>query len=375
MDYTHADLAPNVGAVRGWDFVGGDNAPLEEDPPGSRGDDADGHGTHVAGTIGAQGDNRVGVTGVSWDVSLMALRAADVDGQLTDDRIVAAFAYARANGARVVNGSFGGPGFSRAVLDAVNAAPNVLFIFASGNGGPDGIGDDNDVTPDYPCAYAAQNIICVAATGFADGLADFSNYGVTTVDLAAPGVGIASTLPNNGYGSGDGTSMATPHVSGVAALVFAAYPALSVGEVREAILAGVDKLPSLTRAVATGGRLNAARAVAFAAPQQVMPPPPPPPPPLLPPPPPPPVDRVAPQTTITRAPARRTTSRIARFRFVSSEAGSRFQCKLDRGLWRACRSPKAYRYLRRGWHTVRIRARDAAGNVDRTPAVRTWRIV
>ena len=380
MDYTHPDLAPNVGAVRGWDFVANDNAPLEE--PGRNGDDAYGHGTHVAGTIGARGNNAIGVTGMSWNVSLMALRAADSRGVLTDDRVVAAFDYARANGARVVNGSFGGPAFSRAILDSITAAPNALFVFAAGNGDGDNddAGDDNDAVPQYPCAYPASNIVCVAATGFTDRLADFSNFGATTVDLAAPGVDIVSTLPNGEYGIGSGTSMATPQVSGIAALVLSDNPSLSTAALRSALLAGVDRNPSLVGSLATDGRTNALRALEAARAMSAPPPPPPPPPPLVTPPAPPPPavaprDTVAPNTRMTRAPARRTTSRTARFRFVSSERGSTFRCKLDRRAWRACSSPKTYRNLRPGWHTVRIRARDAAGNTDATPALRRWRIV
>ena len=403
VDYNHPDLVANawsnpgetpsdgvdndgngrIDDARGWDFVGDDSAPLDEN----------GHGSHAAGTIGARGDNLTGVVGVNWHVSLMSVRAGDADGELTDERIVRAFEYARAEGARVVNGSFGGPQTSPAVLDSINAAPNVLFVFAAGNGGKDRKGDNNDSSPVYPCNFQASNVVCVAATGSLDSLADFSNYGATSVDVAAPGVGIQSTVPGGMYGWGNGTSMAAPHVAGVAALVLAAKPGLSAGGVGEAILTSADRLAALTGKVATGGRLNAAVAVATAqsmtelgSPPPPPPPSPPPPPPApvppppapLPPPPPPPprvIDTRAPNTTITRAPARRTTSRTARFRFVSSEAGSTFRCKLDRRVWRACRSPRTYRYLRRGWHTVRIRARDAAGNVDRTPAVRTWRIV
>jgi thermitase len=390
VDYIHPDLAANIWAnaletangrdddgngyvddVRGWDFVAGDSAPA----------DPNGHGTHVAGTIGAQGNNVTGVVGLNWDVGLMALRAADSSGSLQTDRVVQALDYAGRNGADIVNGSFGAPFPSDAIRDVIARYPNVVYVFAAGNDGT-----DNDAVPTYPCNYPAPNIICVAATTKSDARASFSNFGATTVDLGAPGEEILSTVPSAGYAWGDGTSMATPHVAGAAALALAAKPTLSATAVRDAILASVDPLATLTGSVATGGRLNAARTVSTAiAWQQTTPPPTGPPPAVTPPPPPSatpappatllPADTVAPHTRITRAPARRTTSRTARFRFLSSERGSTFRCKLDRRAWRACRSPKTYRSLRRGWHTVRIRARDAAGNADATPALRRWRIV
>ncbi|HEV3407440.1 MAG TPA: S8 family peptidase [Gaiellaceae bacterium] len=388
VDYTHPDLATNIWAnaletansrdddgngyvddVRGWDFVAGDSVPA----------DPNGHGTHVAGTIGAQGNNGTGVVGLNWDVALMALRAADSSGSLRTDRVVQALDYAGRNGADIVNGSFGAPFPSDAIRDAIARYPNVVYVFAAGNDGT-----DNDAMPTYPCNYPALNIICVAATTKSDARASFSNFGATSVDLGAPGEEILSTIPSAGYAWGDGTSMAAPHVAGAAALALAARPNLSPATVRDVILASVDRLATLRGSVASGGRLNAASAVTTAiAWQQPTPPPPsppqppPPPPPATPAPPPTllPADTVAPNTRITRAPARRTTSRTARFRFVSSERGSAFRCKLDRRAWRACSSPKTYRNLRPGRHTVRIRARDAAGNADATPALRRWRIV
>jgi subtilisin family serine protease len=292
--YTHPDLSQNVWTntsetvngldddgnglvddIRGWDFFDGDNDP----------DDVDEHGTHVAGTIGARGNNSVGVVGVNWQVRLMALRAGDQIG-LPLSAIVDSIDYACSKGARVVNGSFGGPSFSQAMLDAINTCPGTLFVFAAGNGGSDQIGDNNDSFPTYPCNYPSPNIVCVAATTRGDILAGFSNYGATSVDLAAPGVAILSTKPGGSYQFGDGTSMASPHVAGVAALRLALSPAATVGQLKNALLSSVDTKAALSGKVVSGGRLNAFGAMNA---PLVEPPPPPPPPP-----PPAPVDNVPP---------------------------------------------------------------------------------
>ncbi|HET9666289.1 MAG TPA: S8 family serine peptidase, partial [Desertimonas sp.] len=204
--YDHPDLAPNIWTndddtgdnvdddgngqiddTHGWDFFQGDNVPL----------DANHHGTHVAGTIGARGNNSLGVTGVNWQVSIMPLRAGDAGGSLPNSAIISSIYYACQNGARVVNGSFGGSGSSTATLNAINSpeCANTLFVFAAGNGGSDGVGDNNDSFPQYPCNYDTPRIICVAATDQNDFRATFSNIGPNSVDLAAPGVGILSSTP------------------------------------------------------------------------------------------------------------------------------------------------------------------------------------
>ncbi|MBI4171863.1 MAG: S8 family serine peptidase, partial [Actinobacteria bacterium] len=178
-----------------------DGASPDNDPR-----DYEGHGSHVAGTIGAQGDNSTNVAGVNWDVSLINLRVCGEAG-CPLDAIASAMAYAGeivggAPRARVANGSFGGPGFSQLMLDAINGAPETLFVFAAGNSTL-----DNDTDPDafYPCSYSdgttsttstENNILCVAASTQTDGIAEFSNYGATTVDLGAPGVGTLSTVPD-----------------------------------------------------------------------------------------------------------------------------------------------------------------------------------
>jgi thermitase len=401
----HLDLSANV--VPGHDFVQGDSDPR----------DFNGHGTHVAGTIGARGNNGRGGAGVNWQVGLMPVRVLDGNGSGSNANVTAGLAYACTHGASIVNASLGGTSYSAAMRDAIASCPNTLFVFAAGN---EGVSDDQ--TPHYPCNYGASpdnlaNVICVAATDSNDALASFSNYG-QSVDLAAPGLGIQSTWPaydtlaNEGFeslaswaaypaaglafgqstthqsglysaadspagsylpgsetslvrttpmaglagrtgcrlfyslrldtqrndyfqvlGSADGTnfsgstwtgstggafvglstdvsafdgaaafypalrltansdasvgdggyvddlslrclrassedystisgtSMATPHVTGVAALVKAAHPSFTAAKLKASILGGVDSLGSLHGKVATGGRLNACKAL------------------------------------------------------------------------------------------------------------------
>ena len=245
-----------VDDVRGWDWVGADPDP----------NDLNGHGTHVAGIAGARGNNAQGVAGMSWRTRMMALRALGADGSGTVANVVRAYQYAAARGARIVNASLGSPSFSRAERDAIAAAPGVLFVVAAGNGGDDGFGDNNDSIPEYPCAYPLANVVCVASTTRRDQLSAFSNFGVTSVDLAAPGDRILSTWLGGSYLTLSGTSMATPHVAGAAALLLAARPDLSVGQLRAALLDGVDRLGSLSGRVASGGRLDARRSLDLVAP-------------------------------------------------------------------------------------------------------------
>ncbi len=169
----------------GWDFVDNDSAPQDEN----------GHGTHVAGTIGARGNNGIGVAGVNWNVTMIPVRVMGGDGFGTTADITSGMRYAVQRGARIVNLSLGGPGDSQAMADVIASAPNVLFVAAAGNGDPDHLGDNNDVAPQYPCNYPAPNVICVAATDQNDRLTGFSNYGLSSVDLAAPGHNVVSSAP------------------------------------------------------------------------------------------------------------------------------------------------------------------------------------
>jgi subtilisin family serine protease len=255
--YDHPDLAPQV--VPGWDFVSGDGDPLDQH----------GHGTHVAGTIGARGNDLVGITGVNWNVALMPVQVLSPTGNGRNDQISEGLSFAARNGAKIVNASLGGANFSQTMERVIREAPDTLFVVAAGNSGR-----NNDITPTYPCSYELQNLICVAASTTDDGRASFSNYGEKSVDLVAPGVGVVSTTLDQGYLSLSGTSMAAPHVAGVAALIWARAPWASVADVRWALLSSVDRIDALTGATVTGGRLNARRALE-ASPEPPAPPAPP----------------------------------------------------------------------------------------------------
>jgi subtilisin family serine protease len=274
VDYSHQDLAANIWTNPGETGGGKESNGVDDDGNGYVDDwhgwnfglntndpmDAVGHGTHVAGTIGAAGNNGTGVAGVNWNVQIMPLRVADAGGNLSDAAVAAAFAYAGRMGAQVVNASLGGAYTSTAELAAMKGAPNTLFVVSAGNSNL-----NIKSSAISPCTLPAANILCVGATGLTDTRASFSNYAPTQVDIAAPGVNILSTLPGDQFGFYSGTSMASPHVAGVAALVFAAYPSRSVAAVIAAILNGADRKSGLTTSFASGRRLNAAGALAVAA--------------------------------------------------------------------------------------------------------------
>jgi hypothetical protein len=229
---------------RGWDFVEDDNNPFDDN----------GHGTHVSGTIGALGNNGTGVAGVNWNVKIMPLKFLDWFGSGSLADAVSAVLYASSKGAHVTNNSWGGGGFSQALYDAIKQADSAgsLFVAAAGN---DGL--DNDATPHYPSSYDLSNVVAVAASNQSDQRASFSNVGAKSVDLAAPGTKIYSTVPGGGYDWYDGTSMATPHVAGVAALAKSRFPAATGAGLKALLLRSIDPKSAFASNTAAGGRLNA----------------------------------------------------------------------------------------------------------------------
>jgi subtilisin family serine protease len=287
VDYAHPDLAASmwtnpfevpgdgvdndhngfVDDVHGADFVDHDGAPLDEY----------GHGTHVASIIAAQANNGVGGTGVAPNVKIMSLRFLNAQGTGDEADAVAALNYAmdmksRGVNIRLTNNSWGTPGFSQALQDAVQASGNagMLFVAAAGNGGADGVGDDNDKVPFYPASFNFPNVISVAASDDHDLLGALSNFGKTSVDLAAPGMQILGDLPDTSYGYISGTSLATPHVSGAAALAFGVFPNATWQDVRSAIFRSVDPIPSMAGKTVTGGRLNVLGTLRALAPAEVV---------------------------------------------------------------------------------------------------------
>ncbi len=233
---------------RGWDFVNDDNNPMDDH----------GHGTHVAGTIGAASNNGIGITGINWSVGLMPVKFLNAQGSGSEAGAIAAVLYAAQNGADVLNNSWAGGDYSQALADAITVADGhgSLFVAAAGNDG-----SDNDEVPTYPASYDLPNVLSVAATDNSDHVAYFSNVGRRSVDLGAPGVNIYSTWPGASYQYLSGTSMATPHVSGAAALAKAAFPSAGGIGLKALLLDSVDPDASLSDITATGGRLNAATAV------------------------------------------------------------------------------------------------------------------
>jgi subtilisin family serine protease len=236
----------------GWNFASNTNDPM----------DGYGHGTHVAGILGAVGNNGVGVTGVEWVGQLMPVKFLDDTGNGTISNFILGLNYSVAHGAKISNNSWVGASNSQVLLSAIQAAQSKgqIFVAAAGNDSA-----NNDVTPTYPAGFKLDNVVAVAATDANDNLASFSNYGPTSVQLAAPGVNILSTIRGGGYGLDTGTSMATPYVTGAMALVWGQHPNWNYKQVIAQVLSTVDKLPSLTGKVATGGRLDVAAALGWTA--------------------------------------------------------------------------------------------------------------
>lgn len=269
LDYTHPDLKENawvneaelngqagvdddgngyVDDIHGYDFVNNDGDPMDDH----------GHGTHVGGTIGAKGNDGAGIVGVAWNVRLMGVKFLSASGSGTLEDAIKAIDYATAMGAHIQSNSWGGGGYTQLLKEAIERArdKNILFVAAAGNES-----NDNDSAPAYPASYDVDNIISVAAIDNNGQLAYFSNYGKTKVHVAAPGVDVTSSVPtktnSSGYDTWSGTSMATPHVSGVAALMLSQEPGLSFAETKARIIAGVQTLGSLRNKVASAGIANA----------------------------------------------------------------------------------------------------------------------
>ena len=271
IDYTHPDLAANMwsapaafsvnvggflvtcaAGTHGFNAIARNCDPMDDED----------HGTHVAGTIGATGDNGQGVVGINWTARLMAIKFIDATGYGTTEDAIAAVEFAIAvkqhfagtsdANIRVLSNSWGGPDFSQALLDEVYAANDADMLFVAGAGND---GFDNDIQPFYPASFEAPNVVSVAATDNTDSLAWFSNYGASTVHLGAPGVDILSTTIGNHYAYLSGTSMATPHVSGAAALVLSEC-GIDTAALKDTLLGSVDPAPDLAFTTTSGGRLN-----------------------------------------------------------------------------------------------------------------------
>jgi thermitase len=276
VDFTHIDLRENM-------WFRPDNIPQYTDNElgtindlnGYNGTDAiadpmddNGHGTHCAGIIGAEGDNGEGIAGINWQVRIMPLKFMGRGGFGTTNDAIEAINYAidrkkKGVNLRIISASWGSIQRSKALEDTIRAAGDagILFVAAAGNNS-----SNNDSWPHYPSNYDLPNMISVAALDRNDALASFSNFGKRSVHLAAPGKDILSTWLKDGYREASGTSMATPYVSGVAALIAAREPDISMQDLKKRLLESVDKLPSLDGKVATGGRLCAANALLLDAP-------------------------------------------------------------------------------------------------------------
>lgn len=274
IDYNHPDLAANMwrapaafsvtfgtttinceAGTYGFNAINNTCDPLDDNN----------HGTHVAGTIGAAGNNGVGVVGVNWTTRMMGLKFLGASGsgstanaiKSIEFAIQARAAFGAAANVRILSNSWGGGGFSQALLDAINKANtnDMLFAAAAGNSNV-----NTDTTPHYPSSYNAPNVVSVASTTNTDARSSFSNYGAISVDLGAPGSSILSTVRNGGYSSFSGTSMATPHVAGAGALVLSVC-SMNTAALKTVILSTVDPIASMAGITVTGGRLNVDRAV------------------------------------------------------------------------------------------------------------------
>ncbi|ACA84943.1 S8 family serine peptidase [Shewanella woodyi] len=279
VDYNHEDLQGNIWTnpneiagngidddgngviddIHGYSAIDDDGDPM----------DGNGHGTHVSGTIGAKGNNGVGVAGVNWDVSIIGCQFLDAGGSGSTAGAIACIDYVtnlKVNhgvDVKASNNSWGGGGFSQALKDSIESGGDagILFVAAAGNGAY-----DNDASPSYPASYDSAAVMAVASTDRNDNMSGFSQYGLTSVDIGAPGSAILSTTPGNNYSSFNGTSMATPHVVGAAALVWSINPDLTIDEMKQLLMDSGDSNADLTGKTVSGARLNVATALDMADP-------------------------------------------------------------------------------------------------------------
>ena len=274
VDFNHADLKDNLwnneAELNGTAGVDDDNNGVIDDIHGfnaiTGGGDAmddQGHGSHCSGTIGAKGNDGKGIVGVNWNVQIMGVKFLDKNGSGTLENALKAIDYATKMGAKVMSNSWGGGGFSQTLLDSIKRSneAGALFIAAAGNDS-----NNNDSNASYPASYDVANIISVAAIDNQGAKASFSNYGKRTVHVGAPGVNVYSSTGGS-YDSWSGTSMATPHVSGVAALVWAHEPNLTAVEVKQRLLSTARPIAGLKGKTKTGGLVNAYLALTNTMPQ------------------------------------------------------------------------------------------------------------
>ena len=356
VDYNHPDLAANVwtnpggvggcpAGTHGRNVVAGTCDPMDDETVFG------GHGTHVAGIVGAVGDNGIGVTGVNWQSTILPVKWLNSNGSGSTSQLIAALDWllsAQASGVnvRVVNDSatFLGTAYSQALSDEIDllGAHNILFVTAAGN-----TADDNDdpSVRRYPCGYDRPTEICVTASDQSDRLPTWANYGANTVDLAAPGVNVYSTLRGGTYGYISGGSMASPQVAGTAALILAAGDR-PVDSLRARILANVDRLPSLAGLVHTGGRLDVCAAL----------------------------PGCQPSISIDSSPPRYTNSPTSTFTFSSDDPEARIRCRLAPELsFQTCGSTKTYAGQGDGTYRLRVFAIDPAGHRSAVKS-RTWTV-
>ncbi|HXC72857.1 MAG TPA: S8 family peptidase [Pyrinomonadaceae bacterium] len=253
MDPYHDDELGTVDDLNGYNAIDGTSDPMDEN----------GHGTHCAGIIGAEGENDLGIAGVNWKVQIMPLKFMSAGGFGTTKDAIEAINYviqrkkAGVN-VRIISASWGSTQKSRALEDVIRKAyeNDILFVAAAGNAST-----NNDRSPHYPSSYDVPNVVSVAALDRNDQLASFSNYGAKSVAIAAPGVEILSTWLGNQYEEKSGTSMATPVISGVAALILSENPRMSVDDLRKKLMDSTDPIVALKGKTVSGGRINAAKAL------------------------------------------------------------------------------------------------------------------